>query len=124
MSPFIVVHLTAALVALPLWLVVLLRPKGTLRHRTLGRMWAVAMLIAAISSFWVRGIAADGGLSWIHLLSVLTLVSLSVGIWAIRTGRQRRHRGFMIGAYLGLVGAGIGATMPGRIVGDFLAGLF
>jgi uncharacterized membrane protein len=59
------------------------------------------------------------GLSWIHGLSVWTLVSLALAVYFIRRGNARAHQGFMIGTFLGLVGAGIGALTPGRLVYRF-----
>ena len=81
------------------------------------------MLIVAVSSFWLRKIES-GGFSLIHGLSVFSLVCLVIGVWAIRTGRVRIHRGFMIGTFLGLIGAGAGTLTPGRLIGDFVWGLF
>ena len=80
------------------------------------------MLIVAITSFWIRDIN-DGGMSAIHLLSFWTLVALAIALWAIRTGRRNTHRGFMIGTYLGLVGAGVGTLLPGRVIGEFVRSL-
>ena len=122
MTPIITLHLVLALAALPLGLIVLLREKGTRSHRALGRVWVGTTLVVAISSFWIRDID-EGSMSAIHLLSLWTLVALAVALWAIRTGRRSTHRGFMIGTYLGLVGAGIGTLLPGRIVGDFVRSL-
>lgn len=122
MTPIVTLHLVLALVALLLGLVMLLREKGTRSHRALGRVWVGAMLVVAITSFWIRDIN-DGGMSAIHLLSLWTLVALAVALWAIRTRRRNTHRGFMIGTYLGLVGAGIGTLLPGRIIGEFVRSL-
>jgi uncharacterized membrane protein len=110
MMPF---HLTAALLALVLGGVMLALPKGTRRHKLLGRLWVGLMVFVAVSSFWI-------GFSWIHLLSVWTLISLACALWFIRRGNVRAHRGFMIGTYLGLVGAGLGALAPGRMLYLFL----
>ena len=122
MTPIVTLHLVLALVALLLGLVMLLREKGTRSHRALGRVWVGAMLVVAITSFWIRDIN-DGGMSAIHLLSLWTLVALAVAPWAIRTRRRNTHRGFMIGTYLGLVGAGTGTLLPGRIIGEFVRSL-
>ena len=95
-------------------------PKGTRPHRLLGWIWVLAMLTAAISSFWVMEIRKGAGWSVIHLLSVWVLVAMGLALWHIRRGNVRAHQRYMVGTLLGLAGAGIGALMPGR----FLAQLY
>jgi len=122
MSPIIAIHLAAALIGLVLGATQLIRRKGTPSHRFIGRIWIAALLITAISSFWIKTIN-PGGFSYIHLLSVWTLVALTLGWLAIRRGNVRRHRGFMIGTYFGLLVAGFFAVaMPGRVLYVFLFG--
>lgn len=106
-------HLSAAIVSLLLGGAVLMRRKGTASHKLLGRIWVGVMAVVAISSFWLLGLGR-GSFSVIHLLSVWTLVSLALAVWFIRRGNVRAHKGFMVGTFLGLVGAGLGAMAPGR----------
>jgi uncharacterized membrane protein len=106
-------HLSAAIVSLLLGGAVLMRRKGTASHKLLGRIWVGVMAVVAISSFWLLGLG-KGSFSVIHLLSVWTLVSLALAVWFIRRGNVRAHKGFMIGTFVGLVGAGVGAMAPGR----------
>ena len=121
MTPVIALHLGAALIALVLGAVQLARVKGTPAHRLLGRIWVVAMVVTAVSSFWIQSLTEGHGPSYIHILSVWTLVALTVALVAIRRRKVRLHRGFMVGSYLGLVGAGIAAVaMPGRVLYVFL----
>jgi len=47
------IHLTVALVALGLGIVMIVRTKGTPSHKLLGRAWAALMLTVAISSLWI-----------------------------------------------------------------------
>jgi len=124
MSAVIAVHLAFAMVALVLGAAILARRKGTPVHKRLGRLWVAVMLVVAGTSFWVRELDAAGGMSWIHLLSVWTLFSLAMALWGIKSGRVRTHRGFMLGTFAGLVGAGAFALTPGRLIGDFLARLW
>jgi uncharacterized membrane protein len=71
------------------------------------------MLVAAISSFWIR----RDGFSWIHGLSAFTIFSVCAGVYCARRGRRRAHLGWMTGAFLGSVGAGVGAVAgPGRML--------
>ena len=114
-SAVIATHLSAALAALIIGAAVLLREKGTHAHKLLGRAWVATMLVVAVSSFWIR----RDGFSWIHLLSIWTLFSLACAVWFIRRGNVPAHRGFMVGTFLGLAGAGIGALAPGRLLYRF-----
>lgn len=106
-------HLSAAILALALGTAVLMRRKGTPAHKLLGRVWVGLMGIVAVSSFWLLDIN-NGTFSVIHLLSLWTLVSLAAAIWSIRRGKVRAHQAFMVGTFLGLAGAGLGALAPGR----------
>ena len=110
------IHLAAAFLALIMGSAMLVRTKGTSSHKLLGRTWVALMLVVAISSFWIR----RDGFSWIHLLSIWTLISLACAVWFIRRGNVRAHQGFMVGTFLGLVGAGIGAFAPGRLLSTLL----
>jgi uncharacterized membrane protein len=116
----LVLHLVSALAALALGLLILLRRKGTESHRVLGRVWVALMSIAAVSSFGPTGLRA--GFSVIHLLSVWTLVAMALAIHFIRKGDVKRHKAFMVGTFLGLVGAAIGAMAPGRLLYRFFFG--
>ena len=106
-------HLSAAIACLLIGAVVLMRRKGTGSHKLLGRIWVGLMVAVAVSSFWLLGLG-KGSFSVIHLLSLWTLISLALAIYFIRRGNVRAHKGFMIGTFLGLVGAGLGAMAPGR----------
>jgi uncharacterized membrane protein len=119
MSPALIVHLGTVLPALPFGAYLLLRPKGGRIHRLLGRLWAGMMVVTAISSFWL---GSNGGLSFIHLFSVATLLSIPVAVIAIRRGDVRRHRGAMTGMFIGLVVAGAFAFSPGRLLHTWLTG--
>lgn len=95
------------------------RRKGDPIHRVVGWGWVVGMLFVAASSFAIRDLR-DGRLSLLHVLSVVTLISLVLGILAARRGDMRGHRASMIGSWLGLVGAFIAAAaVPERLVPTF-----
>jgi len=114
----ILIHLSAAISALLLGIVMLVRRKGTLSHKFWGRIWAGLMLTVAISSLWIPSFLH---FTWIHLFTLLTLVSLPLGIYRIRQGDVRGHAGAMKGLFIGgLVIAGIFTLVPGRILGDLL----
>ena len=119
-TPVVWIHLFAAVAALVLGALVFLARKGTLLHRVAGRTWAGLMLVAAASTFWIKG---NGSYSWIHLLSILTLLLLAGVVYAAIKGNIRRHRAGVIGLYSGsLVVAGLFALMPGRLLGKMLWG--
>lgn len=120
LSPTVLVHLVAALLALAIGALNLARRKGTGAHRALGWVWVALMATAALSSFWIFGLRNGAGPSLVHLLSAWTLVALACAIYFIRRGNVRAHKAFMIGTFLGLVGAGLGALAPGRLLAQWL----
>jgi uncharacterized membrane protein len=116
----IVIHLLTVIPALPLGAYVLLNKKGDARHRMLGKVWAMLMLTTAVVSFWIRDIT--GHIGPIHIFSVVTLISIPLGIWRIRRGDVAAHRRAMLGPYIGLIAAGLFALTPGRMLGGMIFG--
>lgn len=114
----LIIHLGTVLPALPLGAYVLISRKGGRRHRLLGRIWSGMMVTTAVSSFWL----GENGLSFIHLFSVMTLVSVPLGIFWIRRGEVERHRRAMVYVYVGLVVAGLFSFVPGRLLAGLLFG--
>ena len=114
------IHLAAVVPAIAIGVVQLAAAKGTRPHKLLGWIWVLAMLTAAISSFWIMEIRRGAGWSVIHLLSLWVLFALAMAIWHVRRGNVRAHKRFMVGTLIGLAAAGVGALLPGR----FLAQLF
>ncbi|MEL7273415.1 MAG: DUF2306 domain-containing protein [Pseudomonadota bacterium] len=127
MTPAIWVHLIAAVIALVLGGFVLWRRKGDWRHKLAGRIWVATMLVVAVSSFWITEIREEG-FSPIHALSVYTLLSLTVGIWALRKGPVTAtsitaHKRAMQGLYgFGLLIAGGFTLLPFRFLGRMTFG--
>jgi uncharacterized membrane protein len=113
------IHVIAAAAALVSGAAVVFLRKGTSIHLLLGRIAATGMGIAAISSYWIRH---WGGFSWIHLLSILTLISITFGVFFRRRGDIANHKRWMMGAYAGLVGAGLFTILPGRVMNAVLFG--
>jgi uncharacterized membrane protein len=120
LTPIVVLHLGAALLALGVGALNLARAKGTRAHRALGWLWVALMATAALSSFGIFGLRQGAGPSLIHLLSAWTLLALACAIFFIRRGNVRAHKAFMIGTFLGLLGAGLGALAPGRVLAQLL----
>lgn len=115
-------HIGAALSALILGIVVLSSPKGTKRHKLLGRIWVVVMSVVAVGSFSIRGLGEDGGMSWIHGLSIFTLIAMVYSIYMIRRGNRRAHFSAMIGCLIGVIVAGLFTLDTDRIIGGFFFG--
>ena len=116
-SPVIQVHAYAAIAAFALGLVQILAPKGSLPHRRVGWIWAILMLVVALSSLFIHTISTWGPFSPIHLLSLLVLTQVPLGIYFARTHRMVGHRKTMTSMFVfGLVVAGFFTFMPGRIM--------
>ena len=125
LQPAIATHVIAAVLALALGAYVLLARKGTPSHRLAGRAWALAMAVAAASSFLIDAKVIPlhtplGGFGPIHLLSAVTIWQLGRAIVAIRGGDIGLHRRAMSRAFRGLAIAGLFAMVPGRTLGAWL----
>jgi len=116
--PIVYLHLVAAASAFVLGAVQLARSKGTPSHRALGWTWVALMLTVAVTSLWIPSFLH---LTWIHVFTLLTLVSLPLALVHIRRGNVAGHAGTMKGLYIGgLVIAGAFAFVPGRVLGNLL----
>jgi uncharacterized membrane protein len=111
------IHLAAAALALILGGLLLLMQRGTPQHRFAGRVWVALMALTALSSFFIR---TSGGYSWIHLLSIVMLVTLTMAVITIRQRKVARHQRLMLSAYSSLVIAGLFTLLPGRRLGYLL----
>lgn len=96
-------HLGLIAAALGLAPVMLIRPKGSRPHRVFGWVWAVAMILTALSSLLIRD-ANHGSLSIIHILSAWVLFQVPLLVRRARThdvaGHRRGVRGIVFGALL------------------------
>ncbi|MDF7776331.1 DUF2306 domain-containing protein [Sphingomonas sp. AOB5] len=118
----VIVHVATVIPAVPLGLYVMLTRKGDARHRMLGKIWMLMMLVTALSAIFIRHIN-HGGFSFIHLFVPLTIVGMVRAIAAARAGRIDRHRRMLITLYLGgLLIPGAFAFLPSRIMGLWLFG--
>jgi len=120
-TPLIATHAFAALTSLLLggWQL-FLSPKGSQVHRIVGRAWVALMLYVSISSFWITELRA-GHFSFLHLLSVVTIVTVSLGVIEARRGRIRSHLGNMRGSWIGLCFAFVFAVaVPVRHIPQFI----
>ena len=95
------------------------------RHRYLGTGPGASSdaqdILASLPRF--GAIRGPSGFSWIHGLSVFTLVTLATGVLAARAHRVQAHRMNMISLYAGaLVITGLFTLLPGRLLGRVVWG--
>jgi uncharacterized membrane protein len=111
------IHVAAVVPAALLGAYLLLRPKGTPRHRLLGKIWLCLMVITALSSFFIHQINLFYGFSPIHLISIFVLSGCWGAIVNARNHNIEAHKRIVRGLYFGgIVGAGIFTLLPGRIM--------
>jgi uncharacterized membrane protein len=119
---FVWAHIATILLAVTLTPAMLLRRRGDRLHRRLGWVWASAMALTALFSFWIRGINA-GSLSLIHILSAWTLIQVPLIVRSARAHNHRQHRNAVRGMVAGaLVVAGIFTFPFDRLMGRWLFG--
>lgn len=117
------VHVVAVLLAFVIGVLQLLLKRGTPLHRAMGWTWVVAMVVTALSSFFIHSIRLVGLWSPIHILSVVTLVSLAWAIHSSRRGNMRRHGIIMASLFFyAIIGAGVFTLLPGRLMHVVLFG--
>jgi uncharacterized membrane protein len=113
-------HLGSVMLPLAITPVQLLRRRGDGAHRLLGWIWAVSLFATALISFGIRDIN-DGGLSFIHVFSVITIVTVPMLVFAARHHRIARHRSAVRGLVTGaLLAAGYFTMLPSRMLGGWL----
>ncbi len=114
------IHLAMVIPAVPLGAYILWSKKGGARHKLLGRIWGIMMMVTAIDSFWIRSVT--GTISPIHIFSVVTLISVPLAVYHIRRGNVEAHRRAIRGVYIGLIVAGFFSLMPGRLLSTMVFG--
>ncbi|CAN5500914.1 hypothetical protein BH09PSE4_BH09PSE4_11600 [soil metagenome] len=115
-------HLATIIVALVLTPIILLGRRGTPRHRVLGRIWAVSLIVTALISFDIR-LSQHGHFSMIHLISVATLILVPRIWWTARHHQTVKHRRAVRGMVTGaLLVAGFFTFPFDRLLGHWLFG--
>ena len=119
-------HLATVLPAFGIGTLQLLKRKGTLIHKRLGRIYMMLMLATA---FITLAMPAQVGpqflhhFGFIHVFSLLALCSVPIAYFAARRGDLNAHRVAMIGLYVGgILIAGAFAFAPGRMLHRWLFG--
>ena len=120
----VAIHLVAALVSVVLGAWQLLAQRIGHRHRGVGYVWIAAMAVTALSSFWLKSpLGRDwlDGFSFIHGLSLCTLVSLVIAVNLARQRKIEAHRRWMQTTFISLIVAGLlAAASPGRVLNNLL----
>ena len=123
-STFIIqLHVLTAFMMVGFTAAIVLSPKGTKMHRAFGKAWMVFMGLVALSSFFIWDMKQVGPFSWIHLLSVVTLLGMFDAVHAIRQGDVKRHRATMTMLIMGgVVTAGGFTFLPDRLMAEVFFG--
>ena len=116
LSPLLLAHLAAAVLALPLGLFQVIAKQGTPSHALAGRIYVPAMLIANLSALatFAPGDPRSTAMLPFHVLAFVSLYSLASGMFALRRWLRHRkqadlktHKVQMAYSWLGLLMAGI-----------------
>lgn len=114
-------HVGFAIMAVFLCPIALFRKKRDLIHKVTGRIWVLAMLGLAGSSFFIHTARTIGPFSPIHILSLVTLMGLFVALRAVRSADYVTHGRAMRALYIqALIGAGVFTFLPGRRMNDLI----
>ena len=127
MNPIGWLHTALGVAALLAGGVVVLRPKGTARHRLLGWIYVAAMAGLLGTSFLIYRLF--GGFGPFHVFAVIGALTLVAGVAAVRRsprprGWMARHYHMMGYSYIGLLaatGAEIATRVPGAAFGPAVA---
>lgn len=127
LTPLIASHMAAAVGAFALGPIVLWTRLGKrIRpwlHRALGYAWTTLLLIAAVSSIFIRDFNLPNirGYTPIHLLILVTFCSLFFAFRALAKRDYETHRKVMQNLYLGAcVVAGGFTLLPSRYLGQLI----
>jgi uncharacterized membrane protein len=119
-------HLATVLPAFAIGIFQLSRRKGTPSHKLLGKIYMLLMLATGLITLLMPAEVGPrflGHFGFIHLFSVLALVSVPTAFFAARRGNIRAHRASMISLYVGgILIAGAFAFSPGRMLHTWLFG--
>jgi uncharacterized membrane protein len=120
--PALAIHMATIIPAIPLGAYVLFVKKGGPRHRLLGRIWLGLMLTSALATIFIKNLN-QGHFSWIHLLTLLTLLMVPRAYLAARRRDFATHRKVVLGLYVSaLLIAGLFTFLPGRTMWQWAFG--
>ena len=120
------IHLATVLPAFLIGTFLLLNRKGTPLHKALGKVYMLLMGATALVTLFLKAEVGPRFLDhfgWIHLLSLLVIVTVPRGWLAARRGNIAAHRISMITLYVGgLLIAGGFTLVPGRLLHTWIFG--
>ena len=108
------IHFIASLFALFFGTLILVLPKGTAKHKTIGRLYGVTMLVVLVTAFMTYRLFGKWGIfHWTAVISSLTLIC---GLIPIQTRRPTNnyislHFSFMYWSIIGVYGAFVSETL-------------
>lgn len=116
-EPLVQFHLLGATMAVMTGPVALYRRRRDRVHKVTGYVWGSAMMALAISGLFMHSLAIIGPFGPIHLLSVVTILSLWRGFHLIRQRRIADHARWMRNFYWYAIGfSALFALSPGRVL--------
>jgi uncharacterized membrane protein len=119
-------HLGTVLPCAFLGAFLLVSPKGGTLHRGTGKLYMSLMMITAVITLFLSnqvGPSFLGHFGYIHLFSLLTIVSVPAALIAIRKGQVKRHQRIMWSLYIGAILIAGGFTfVPGRYMHELVFG--
>lgn len=88
MHPIGAIHVAFCIAALVSGAGVILNPKGTARHRLIGRVYAFSMVGMNGSALLIYRLF--GAFGPFHVAAIVSLATVAVGVYAIRFKRPRK----------------------------------
>jgi len=103
------VHFIASLIAVGVGAAILVRPKGTPKHRLRGRVYVAAVLVTSITAL---GIYRLGAFFFAHWFGIAALIVIVLGVTAAhfkipRRGWMQLHLTCMLLSFYILIGGGV-----------------
>jgi len=108
------IHFLASIFALLLGTFVLVLPKGTTKHKIIGRLYAFTMLVVLTTAFMTYRLFGTWGI--FHWSAVISSLTLTCGLVPILTKRPTKnykslHFSFMYWSVMGVYGAFVSETL-------------
>lgn len=113
-SPIGFIHFISSMIALLLGTIILFDSKGTKRHRLIGRLYGITMLIVLITAFSTYNLFGKWGI--FHWTAVISSVTMICGLVPIFTKKPSNnylplHYSFMYWSIMGIYGAFVSETL-------------